>query len=247
MSSSPSSSASGGSSIDPSARSVWRNRWDIFRDDCCIKDYCTNLWKNFCHWFCYWDKTSRDVGFVMIPVTVFIILIITSALVLGGAFENKDPTLDDFLRLIIGNVRMNGDLLYPDVWDKTQQPDTPEAKAYQFLRNDDTTKKLVNKIVLRDHVTRADADRIQQRFVLASLYYATGGNNWAVNTNWLNESVHECWWYTTGDHRNCEVLDDLKSSFAYRNLSLRENNLRGKLPPYLLDFLSLHDLDLSIV
>lgn len=224
---------------NPEPTGAWRSRYETLG----ISN-CSNCWTAFCHW----DKDSKDVGVIMLPLALSLLLVFTLAMVLGGAFENKDPTLDNFFRLIIGDVRINGYLLYPEVWDAIEQdPYSTQAQAYQFLRKDDTTKQLMEDILERDYVTRDDADRIQQRFALASLYYATGGNKWFWDTNWLNGSMHECQWFSTSTEGDvCEPVDESNGTLTtYHTLSLKENNLRGTMPPYLLDFLSLLNLDLS--
>jgi hypothetical protein len=39
-------------------------------------------------------------------------------------------------------------------------------------------------------------ERIMQRFDLATLHHATGGENrWTNNTEWLNSTAHECQWF----------------------------------------------------
>jgi len=94
--------------------------------------------------------------------------------------------------------------------------------------------------------------RLLQRFVLATLFYSTGGaTSWVSNSGWLSYEEHECYWYNSGNFTNfpndpgdkyihlshnnpCE--EDLSNlsvkgvSGVYRHLWLRENNLRGSIP-----------------
>ena len=59
--------------------------------------------------------------------------------------------------------------------------------------------------------------RLQHRFALATLYFATGGASaWVINTGWLDSNVHECDWHGW----NCTV----------HVLELSGNGMRGTLP-----------------
>ena len=73
-----------------------------------------------------------------------------------------------------------------------------------------------------------------QREALVALYNATEGANWRNNTNWLSDAPIGDWHgVTTSDEG--EVL----------RLSLRDNNLRGSIPPELGNLSNLTDLSLS--
>ena len=77
------------------------------------------------------------------------------------------------------------------------------------------------------------------RTALVALYHATGGPNWANNSNWLSDRPLDEWHGVTTDG-NGRVIE----------LSLNENQLRGSIPAELgilakLDILSLYDNELS--
>lgn len=66
-----------------------------------------------------------------------------------------------------------------------------------------------------------------QRYALASLYYATGGEQWLDSSSWLTD-VSECEWYSSSDMGSiCDVDENLLE------LNLRGNSLTGSLPPEL--------------
>jgi len=140
-------------------------------------------------------------------------------------------------------------------------PLSPQAKAYTFVMSDPWLGNYSDW-------------RIQQRFALATLYYATGGeDSWLLKTNWLSHDVHECLWYSQSnfglgdfyvtDNRTdmfyepdfpnpCEEEDpsNIMSQGVFKNLWLWGNLLKGPLPPELflltgLKSVSLDSRDLS--
>ncbi|CAB9498142.1 LRR receptor-like serine threonine-protein kinase At4g08850-like [Seminavis robusta] len=114
--------------------------------------------------------------------------------------------------------------------------DSPQSKAWQWLLQD---------YELLPYYTSA---RVVQRFALATLYYATEGSNWAVQTNWLDHSVHECGWFNRPDYAMMNSLSEVYPGYLqgffpsteppkpcdnnglYQHLWLDRNNLSGYLP-----------------
>ena len=102
--------------------------------------------------------------------------------------------------------------------------------------------------------------RREQRFALATLYFATGGESWQDNEHWMNHSVHECD-YELVYNIPAAFDDDIDPYFkdirhekgtcpgnspAVTNLVLANNNLNGTLPPEFFRFLpKLTYLDLT--
>jgi len=82
--------------------------------------------------------------------------------------------------------------------------------------------------------------RRSQRLALATLYYATAGENWTNNQGWLSYEVHECEWFSKSTPS--EVCDD---DDAYTALHLTGNNLAGRIPPELYVLSALSKVDLS--
>jgi len=94
--------------------------------------------------------------------------------------------------------------------------ETPQGRAYAWAKKD--------MEVYRVEV----ASRVAQRYALATLYYATDGEGWTNNENWLGSETsgsHECDWYGVG----CEAGGNNIVSVTY--VDLNSNSLVGPLPP----------------
>jgi hypothetical protein len=127
--------------------------------------------------------------------------------------------------------------------------DTPQALAYRWLMQDPNLELFSDQ-------------RLVLRFVLATLYFATGGSEWVQKTNWLSHEHHECNWYywdyvevsfnvtrygmppdfalPCHEHGNRTLHIDEDATF--RNLWLPKNNLHGSLPLELYLLTDLHSL-----
>jgi hypothetical protein len=82
----------------------------------------------------------------------------------------------------------------------------------------------------------ADLNRIYQQFSLATIFYATdGASAWVAKGNWLNVSVHECYWFGC----NCSA------DSAIDTLALSDHRLDGTLPRELGLLSKLRQVDLS--
>jgi hypothetical protein len=114
---------------------------------------------------------------------------------------------------------------------------TPQAQAYNWLLQD-------------PHLELYSDQRIVVRFVLAALYFATGGSEWRRNTSWLSHEHHECNWYSwdfvsntfnatkygmppspaVPCHEDGNRTFNIDEDTTFRNLWLPGNNLLGSLP-----------------
>ena len=63
-----------------------------------------------------------------------------------------------------------------------EEEGTPQARAYDWLLGDPKWQDYSDK-------------RIVQRFAMATMYFATNGNDWVRDTGWLAYNVSECDWY----------------------------------------------------
>jgi hypothetical protein len=110
-------------------------------------------------------------------------------------------------------------------------PSSPQVKALCWLERDEGRNSLSALSAL-------------QRFVLATLFYATGGERWDQAGEWLNYSQSECSWYAHEFHSVCD------STGRFHTLSLPGNSIRGTLPEELellstLSIIQLQDNGLS--
>ncbi|CAB9506617.1 LRR receptor-like serine threonine-protein kinase [Seminavis robusta] len=113
-------------------------------------------------------------------------------------------------------------------------PDSPQARAYSWVLDD-------------PKLTNYSSWRVLQRFVLATLYWATSGDNWYHNDNWLLYNVSECDWFyhkgafsLTGREYNwTPCLTDANAPTLSNGTNLDRvvqfvkldaNNLQGELP-----------------
>ncbi|CAB9517186.1 Leucine Rich Repeat [Seminavis robusta] len=131
-----------------------------------------------------------------------------------------------------------------------QNPESPQSKAWQWLIEQD-----------RDSLQIFSDDRILQKYALATLYFATEGESWTHNDNWLNRSIHECEWYTKQEFGMTSFLSGLypgafqevqqtaticdPDTGLYHHLWLDQNNLVGALPDELFLLTSLSSLSAS--
>lgn len=101
--------------------------------------------------------------------------------------------------------------------DALEDEHSPQYLAYQWVSDHPVTGE--NAIL-----------RMTQRFAMAALYFATGGENWDKNDDWLNASAHECTWYFHPDVESA-CLEDTDTIVG---VGLVDNGLRGTIPPELM-------------
>jgi len=90
--------------------------------------------------------------------------------------------------------------------------ESPQARAYRWLLSDPS-------------FTEYPAERLRHRFSLATLFFATQGQDWNRKSGWLNMSLHECdWSFDELDGPTCDNSD------AFKHVAFIENNLAGSLP-----------------
>ncbi|CAB9504597.1 LRR receptor-like serine threonine-protein kinase At4g08850-like [Seminavis robusta] len=144
-------------------------------------------------------------------------------------------------------------LLPPETTFKiSEEPESPQAMAFDWLMED------------YSNLPNLPYERIMQRFVLATLYHATGGYSWNDDTNWLDHSIHECTWFNKPSFARKDVLSQLFTGYLsdfypptelqptacnheglYEHLWLDQNNLGGTLPEELYLLTSLKTMSFS--
>ena len=95
----------------------------------------------------------------------------------------------------------------PDNGQALSDSSTPQSRALAWLEGN----------VNLD--TYTDQQKVQ-RYVLATLYYSTGGDSWDTGPGWLSDD-NECDWYGAN-----ECIDG-----ALDGLALDSNDLQGTIPP----------------
>jgi len=111
-------------------------------------------------------------------------------------------------------------------------PNSPQALAYQWLLEDP----------LRE--THSEEKQVQ-RMALATFFYATNGESWTFNTNWIDHAVDECEWYSKAllaDNTGGSVCDE---DGKYLELVLTLNELGGILPKEVVLLSKLKILDVA--
>jgi len=98
---------------------------------------------------------------------------------------------------------------YPKGRLALQNPNSPQTKALEWLESSGSSGA-------------SSVQKILQRYVLATVYYATNGDNWIDGTGWLSEG-DECNWMS-----KTQFPCNEKGEFT--KLDLKENNLSGTLP-----------------
>jgi len=88
---------------------------------------------------------------------------------------------------------------------QAEQWSSPQKKAYQWLVQD----PYLNSVTYPDW-------RLVQRFALATFFYATDGENWKQNTDWLSYEIPECEWYKS-DALSALVLKPPMDPVYYMN------------------------------
>ncbi|CAB9511120.1 Leucine Rich Repeat [Seminavis robusta] len=128
--------------------------------------------------------------------------------------------------------------LFPDstVQSITENPGSPQSRAWHWLLEDMALLSYTNEYIV-------------QKFALATLYYATGGDNnsWTSNDHWLDHSVNPCNWFNQPDFSSKFVVNQYYPGYLagfleplpewhcnedgmYQHLWLDSNNLVGTLP-----------------
>ncbi|CAB9498913.1 STYKc [Seminavis robusta] len=76
-------------------------------------------------------------------------------------------------------------------------PDAAPVRAFQWMVQDPHLQDYFHE---NNSTTTSSTWRLQQRFALATLFFATDGTHWNVNHQWLDYNLHECYWATKLDY-----------------------------------------------
>ena len=86
---------------------------------------------------------------------------------------------------------------------------TPEGKGRDWMINEDAA------------INVEDEQKVQQRYIMSVLYFATNGAFWKRKQNWLNPERSECDWYGI----TCDNIDNI-----VERIDLSNNGISGELP-----------------
>ncbi|CAB9517194.1 Leucine Rich Repeat [Seminavis robusta] len=99
------------------------------------------------------------------------------------------------------------------------------ASTLRALQDSASAQSRAREWLLQDrNLELYDIARVMQRFALATFYYATNGENWSLNSLWLEYDVHECQWYNNKEACHFDGT-------TYTQFALIEEGLTGTLPP----------------
>ena len=116
-----------------------------------------------------------------------------------------------------------------------KQDETPQDAALRWLQQDSQITLVTKETKANLNKTLTPLDKISatQRFVLATLFYATKGNTWAMSSHlssfWMNYNSTECEWFG-GDHHVHGNYNVCNRYHQLHSLHLRGRNLTGSLP-----------------
>ena len=110
-------------------------------------------------------------------------------------------------------------------------PSSPQAKALHWLELD-------------PRMQQYSLERMEQRYALATLYYATNGDAWSKQGKYLDYGLHECRWLAQEQSHFADEPVCNQGRVLVR-LDLSSNNLIGTVPVELELLSSLQKLDLS--
>jgi hypothetical protein len=119
--------------------------------------------------------------------------------------------------------------------------DLPEFVISSIIHERDSPFYHANLWLLNDpNLESHSVQRKKQRFYLAVLFYATNGENWTNNNDWLSHNVSECEWFSSSSYNPDSLYYEPRicdGNGTIINLSLANNNLDGTLPIWYTSFL----------
>lgn len=117
----------------------------------------------------------------LIALVILITVFVTKSGNSSG--ETTDTPLRESVEPVPNRTQML-DSLPSHTLEALGDPSSPQTYAYEWI--------LIDLEINSYNST----SRLLQRFALATIYYATGGDDWYDNSDWLNHSVHECFWFS---------------------------------------------------
>lgn len=119
---------------------------------------------------------------------------------------------------------------------------TPQNQAAIWMADHDALQYTVPTAPAGD-----DYISFVQRYVLAVLYFSTGGHQWK-NQNFFLDKEHECAWFTRDELTDGEVIAlgvSCNTNLEVSELLMPRNGMTGNLPTELAHLTKLHFVDLN--
>jgi hypothetical protein len=144
----------------------------------------------------------------------------TSNATLAPETDTNETTSDKFL----ANLKA---LLSNELQTALDEPGSPQSLSLAWLLE-------------RSNFQAWSFDRQVQRYVVATIYYATGGRSWSNQLKWLT-NVTECRWFQGSEGDFCG-----ENGTALQSLNQSKNALIGKIPDEIGLLTSLTVIDLAL-
>ena len=177
--------------------------------------------------------------------------VITDILLIHGYYNQSDMMLRS------NNITLDGDV--DDSGNNSTnynatEVDVTDIMEIQSILMDPTTPqyKALNWLALEDPYTVPvdDIDHLKQRYALAVLYFATGGNDTWIDSFEFLSAEHECSWsgaLSCGQENSNVIGENDSTDVVITGIHLQGNDLVGALPVVELSFLSdLRHLDVGV-
>jgi hypothetical protein len=166
---------------------------------------------------------KRQIACILIAVLVVIAIIV--GVVVGLLNRPPSSSTPAFAPLPVSLES----ILPSSTIERLEDTSSPQYLAFKWATEQDTVP--VNDL---PYDGQARLERMKQRFALATLFYATGGErSWEWKENWLNTTVAECYW--TGIFCSTVHIEDAGSNTCRGSdrlvaLSLSNNSLKQTFP-----------------
>ena len=207
-------------------------------------------------------KSRQWFAFILVSVVLVVCVILVCLFAVVGITQANDLSYPEDMSMPLSPSQGPTSveeyilaLIPEDSVGAINNGNSPQSQAFQWLLADDINLPIVSDL---------SEERLKQRFALATLYFATKGDGWVVNRNWLNYSVHECDWYVKPDFAERGSLSIVTPSFLagffpepdpipsacgkhglLQHLWLDQNNLDGTIPEELYLLTNLKSLSLG--
>ncbi|CAB9512448.1 Leucine Rich Repeat [Seminavis robusta] len=186
------------------------------------------------------DKRGHWIGWIAILGCAVLAVVLILVFLLGqSSGEPTESTMN-----AKHNFTQDQPIHYPPFHDNL-----PQLVAAAISEDFDSPFYFANQWVMKDpDFSTYSTEQNLQRFYLAMMYYATNGNSWLDNENWLSYEVSECSWFTKSSFTTSSKYYEANvcENSTVISLSLASNNLTGTFPIWYTYFIpSLKILDLG--